>query len=120
MNEIETQEWNKLPEQTSPQQDYVTRQEYTAHRHNGGDSSRLRPEVLPNIRPVYNGIMAAGTNAISIYRSDVTANSIIDVYADLSLAIGNWTVISFAGGFTVISSATPEIYNVPFSYFINN
>lgn len=117
---MDTEEFNKLPERITPETDYITRQEFTSHKHGGGDSARLNPVNLPQIRPMYSGVMSAGTNIISIYRPDVTANSIIDVYADLSLAIGNWNVVSFQGGFTIGSSATPETYNVPFNYFINN
>jgi hypothetical protein len=74
--------------------------------------------TLAALRPVYSGTFASGSNTYNKTDANVTANSIIDVYAQ-STPIGTWSVSSSVGSFTITSTAT-ETGNVAFKYFINN
>jgi hypothetical protein len=50
--------------------------------------------------------------------ADVTANSVVEVYAQAT-PVGGWTVSSYAGGFT-ITSTKAESTDIPFVYYIKN
>jgi hypothetical protein len=69
-------------------------------------------------RPVHSGTFASGANSYVMTDATVTANSIVDVYAQ-STPVGLWKVVSTGGSFTIFSSAV-ETVNVAFKYFINN
>jgi len=64
------------------------------------------------------GIFASGATTYQKTDSTVTANSLVDVYAQ-GTTIGQWSVESYAGYFIITSTKT-ETSNVNFSYFINN
>lgn len=70
------------------------------------------------LRPVKSGTFASGSNSYVMSDAEVTADSIIDVYAQTE-PVGFWTVESASGQFTINSSKT-ETSNVVFKYFINN
>lgn len=69
-------------------------------------------------RPVRSGTFALGDTTYQKNDATVTANSIIDVYAQ-SAPVGAWTVESYSGYFIITSTKT-ETSNVDFKYFINN
>ena len=78
----------------------------------------LANTTLASLRPIKSGTFASGSATYNKSDSGVTADSIIDVYAQ-STPIGTWSVASSAGSFTITSTAT-ETGNVAFKYFINN
>jgi hypothetical protein len=88
-------------------------------RKTGGTITSLTgAEAKAIIRPVLSGTFTSGSTTYQKTDANVTADSIIDVYAQ-SAPVGAWSVVSYAGYFIITSTKT-ETGNVDFKYFINN
>ena len=106
-----------LPATTPTVDGQVTSKKYVTDSVSNEDTA-IKALPITQWRPVHSGTFASGANSYVMTDATVTANSIIDVYAQ-GTPVGAWTVSSTGGSFTIYSSQV-ETSNMAFKYFINN
>lgn len=73
-------------------------------------------ELVNRIPVIKSGTFISGSNSYVVTDSNISVNDLVQVFPDSS-QLGNWSVNSTTGSFTITSSIT-ESASVPFKYYI--